>query len=821
MRRAILCLVLQAATIALGAQERIHGISPKLLKSAQQRIQQAAISSGTVTSANIVNTSGDAVIHGLPTKGKVRILVMPIEFPDCLHDSENTESYIYQKLFGAGVGLQPKSMRDWYLKSSYGQLDVTGEVLPWFQIDKPRAEVPHRIDSMVEQALQYYVWMGGIDFTQYDNDGDGRFDLIFVVYAGEAVARGDFWWSYKGDFSDRDYLTSAAGGDHSTDPNVGWGLDSFIWTAEGVGIGTWFHEFGHALGLPDLYDGDATAGPSGGVGGWDLMDSDSKDLNCFSKFLLDWITPKMCWQTTKGISLKRAEDPNVATDEKAVVMAHIISNPDPFLGDFFMIEHRGRTPWQDGNDSGLPGDGLLVWHVDSTLNASKTGFLFDNSSTPHKLLRLMEADGLEEIEAANPGKNPTIGTANFGDMYEHGNIFGVDTLPNSSRYDGSPTWMGLSNIRYPSGDAADGITFDVYYDDSEPVGEGAVPQGSANATTGIGTFTFSPGMVSDPESGIGGYHYQLSIIGPGKQIFRDGFTTLNTVTVAAQPTDMTEQYRDLYVGSAPVFARTRVLNGAGIQSGDWSEWSAPIVAAWPTIQGISPSSATQGTTIVISGRTLGAVQTVKFFKQDEHGSPVGVEVTNFVVDATGKTLTVAVPAGAQTGVIMLICPGFPDLVTPIPLEVLTVLKVIRFDNAAAWTVNSVNAGSASISETSEGTLLVQFLDAAEYVQIKSQPLSSLPRANPEEFTIAVKPSADVPWGGIGLILDSLTSTPNLNTRYVSYAEIRGFKAGQWQNVTWALPDDLVQILQGGFSDLKLTYAISLPKGSRIELDGPH
>ncbi len=60
------------------------------------------------------------------------------------------------------------------------------------------------------------------------------------------------------------------------------------------------------------------------------------------------------------------------------------------FGEFFMIQNRYRT----GNDTPYPSNGLLIWHVDARLDPSGTNFLYNNSYTEHKLLRLMEADGL-------------------------------------------------------------------------------------------------------------------------------------------------------------------------------------------------------------------------------------------------------------------------------------------------------------------------------------------------------------------------------------------------------------------------------------------
>ena len=93
------------------------------------------------------------------------------------------------------------------------------------------------------------------------------------------------------------------------------------------------------------------------------------------------------------------------------------------------------------NDTDLPGDGLLIWHVDARLNADGSDYLYDNSYTSHKLLRLMEADGLNEIE-----KNLT---ADAADYYTPGKAFGPATRPNSSAYDGSATGVSVGGLATP------------------------------------------------------------------------------------------------------------------------------------------------------------------------------------------------------------------------------------------------------------------------------------------------------------------------------------------------------------------------------------
>jgi hypothetical protein len=86
-------------------------------------------------------------------------------------------------------------------------------------------------------------------------------------------------------------------------------------------------------------------------------------------------------------------------------------------------------------------DGLAIWHIDATLNDSGTSFRHNNSDTAHKLIRLMEADGLEEIEA-----EPEGGSADSGDIYSEGDRFSHVTSPSSARYDGTDSCVTVCDL---------------------------------------------------------------------------------------------------------------------------------------------------------------------------------------------------------------------------------------------------------------------------------------------------------------------------------------------------------------------------------------
>jgi len=188
------------------------------------------------------------------------------------------------------------------------------------------------------------------------------------------------------------------------------------------------HETGHALGLPDYYDYNGDIGPDGGVGGLDMMHGNWGDHNCFSKFMLDWLQPTVFTTNLYDFPLRAtAQYPEAI----AIMPGNNIAVP---YSEYFMVQNRYRTL----NDDNYPGNGLLVWHIDATPDSSGNNFKYDNSYASHKLLRLMEADGLEEIV--------NNGSADAGDYYNSGETFGPYSTPDSKNHAGNNTMVSVSDI---------------------------------------------------------------------------------------------------------------------------------------------------------------------------------------------------------------------------------------------------------------------------------------------------------------------------------------------------------------------------------------
>jgi len=383
--------------------------------------------------------------RGMPTTGTVKVLAILIAFND--FPPVGSVETITWRLFGPESGTDPvypyETLRAYYQRSSYNQLDIQGNVLGWYTTSYARSSVdktPSGRENLIKEVLNYYDQQGH-DFSQYDNNNDGIIDYFLVFWTGPHGEWASFWWGYQTSFSDSSYLL-----DGKRLRKYSWQWELYNYPSGEFSPKTAIHETGHALGLPDYYDYDDEVGPMGGTGGFDMMDSSNYDHNCFSKFVLDWLTPEVFNSGIRTYTLRASGNYAEALLFFPGAQQNVIFN------EYFIVQNRYAAK----NDSRLTSInsgnvGLAVWHVDATLNGSGTNFLYDNSYTDHKLLMLLQADGLDEIENDNL-------SFNSADFYRPGNELGESTHPDTSRYDGMPTGMGITDIQ----GTGSSITFTAY-----------------------------------------------------------------------------------------------------------------------------------------------------------------------------------------------------------------------------------------------------------------------------------------------------------------------------------------------------------------------
>jgi immune inhibitor A len=241
-------------------------------------------------------------------------------------------------LFSAGGGSYGRpSMRDFYLEQSSGRFTWTGQVSNWVKVNATEADfganlrssgaggddangVVYRVVDAALQGLAASGNYGGLNLSQldlidrYDCDGDGIYnepdgyiDHFAVVHAGEGeeagggAQGGNAIWSHRW-YANLNNENGPAGchlGGYQL-PGTNLWVGDYTIEPENGGVGVFAHEFGHDLGLPDLYD---TAGPTdNGTGFWTIMSSgswasDSADsigdkpvhMGAWEKLALGWL----------------------------------------------------------------------------------------------------------------------------------------------------------------------------------------------------------------------------------------------------------------------------------------------------------------------------------------------------------------------------------------------------------------------------------------------------------------------------------------------------------------------------------------------------
>ena len=349
------------------------------------------------------------------------------------------------------------TMKEYYNEISYGNFLVDGTADGWYQSTYTMAQAVDNVKQYVAEIAE--LADPDFDYTQFDNDGpdnipnsgddDGYVDGIIVVYSGcgaEWYPGNDNIWPHKSSLGSYEYETDDLGANgsnvivksYAVNPELAGGGDCYTNTIRPIGV--YAHEFGHILGLPDLYDRDNSNGGSEGIGHWCLMASGSwqgwggdtpAHMSSWCKSEMGWLEPVVL--SSDEISLNI---PQVETNPYAVK----IWEDDYFWSRYFLVENRQPV----GFDSDLEGPGLIIYHVDENRRYGSYRFSSGpaNDDETHKLVDVEEADGLDDMDnEVNRGDagDPFPGTSNNF-------TFNDNSYPSALRYDNTETGIAVFNI---------------------------------------------------------------------------------------------------------------------------------------------------------------------------------------------------------------------------------------------------------------------------------------------------------------------------------------------------------------------------------------
>ncbi len=435
-------------------------------------------------------------------EGEWRLLILLVDFDDYPWDNQDdpwfendgapyTQNHFRNMLFSENSFAHPHSvsqytgsMRDYYNEVSGGQFTVTGTVTGWYRATEDYSyyvgnrhgtgQYPNNSQGLVEDIVG--IADEDIDFSEFDNDGDGVVDALVVVHAGPgseelpAEERERYIWSHMWSLLEELDVDDVSISSYNMDPQTGT-------------IGVFCHEFGHTLGLPDLYDID---GSSEGIGEWGLMGSGGwcsrpadprgtcpSHFCGWSKNFLDWVDV---------VEVDRAlSDVRIPPIETSGTLFRLWTAGAGDSPEYFYVENRRRIGFDAGllrrqieNELPAP-EGLLITHIDE--RQANQGNQ-ENSDDKHRLVDVEEASivwmdeaPFEQLDGVRGGSALNLYTPNRGD---NGDLwpgfaattrdstdwqgersrdrFGIPTIPSSRSYDGPPSLVEVCNITLDGAD---------------------------------------------------------------------------------------------------------------------------------------------------------------------------------------------------------------------------------------------------------------------------------------------------------------------------------------------------------------------------------
>ena len=375
--------------------------------------------------------------------GRVHALVIFAQFKDEGPEDATAPAYAVD-LFDPDL---PGSFSHFYHTMSFGQLTVEGIVVPRrYTSDQPGAaylsaepEEPGQYGQFVLEILRQVDQ--DMDFSQFDNDGpdgipnsgddDGAVDYVFVcvrstpygfLFGGATGVGGlgsDAYYSEDASISGQAIRIRA---------EAEWGAIGREGTFAQT-VGMMAHEFGHALGLPDLYDVDYDdpESDSAGIGRWGLMGWGAQGWNgddgpnafcAWSREQLGWLgadNERLVKVVADTAGLVLADLDAGGAIVKIPLPAGLIGGKRPGEG-YLLLEQRTRSGTFYSRH--LPAEGLLAWHIRPLTTATRTSRA--NNHERDKGVDLVCADGLYRDAGYPLGLNgdPIDGSDNL-DFWAH------------------------------------------------------------------------------------------------------------------------------------------------------------------------------------------------------------------------------------------------------------------------------------------------------------------------------------------------------------------------------------------------------------------
>lgn len=331
-----------------------------------------------------------------------------------------------QQAFFDGPNSLGQTLPEFFAEMSRGLLQLEGQTTPWMASGLTASQVTLGNSGLVSsrtsgvgayiEALVQALDAQGMDWSPYDQTGDGYVDLLAVIHptrGGECGGDGSSGriWSHRWNIASATSQRLSNGIPTQTPgPGPGGVIHIMDYTIQPLlsclstethprinEIGVFAHELGHGFGLPDLYGTGSSRHT--GVGGWDLMATGAWGcqpgtpaspcpMGAWSRAMLGW---------ADVVDLSPDTDYGTLTLPPSLSTGRIFRVPaQDGSGSYLLLENRQAT----GLDAGVFEPGLLIWQVDAPLVASRWPSNTVNSLSNRMGVRIRTASGRRNLELA-------------------------------------------------------------------------------------------------------------------------------------------------------------------------------------------------------------------------------------------------------------------------------------------------------------------------------------------------------------------------------------------------------------------------------------
>lgn len=450
-------------------------------KANQDRIARMAKARRMATKKSLGQTNGSYF-------GKKKGLIILVQYKDKKfkfgHNQKMYNRIANETGYANSLGFVG-SVKDYFLAQSNGQFELDFDVVGPYTLNHEYAYygAPSGNSHDVRPCDMVYdacrLADPDVNFTDYDWDGDGYVEQVYVLFAGLGQAAGGdentIWpHEYKlqegnnGSYVSKD--NNVVVNTYACGPELTLQYTPVAYRERVDGIGTLCHEFSHCLGYPDLYD--TGNGGNFGMGEFDLMDAGSyngesfcpPNYSAYEKWFAGWITPTVL---DKPASVKGMQAQDVKYGQ-----AFVVYN-DNNKNEYYLIENRQQNVgiW----DKQLPASGMMITHVDYDENiwernnvntivnySNQYGPEYAYLDNDHQRLTIFHADNEEGSSADSQAGDlyPFNGNNSLTDtsspaaiIYQGGSTMGKPITNITQNEDGSIDFdfMGGSNDNIISG----------------------------------------------------------------------------------------------------------------------------------------------------------------------------------------------------------------------------------------------------------------------------------------------------------------------------------------------------------------------------------